>query len=101
VEAIEDAIIQNFEVGYHNPGSGAAEQPSTIQQGKKTFVLEVAGEGSDGSISISTEEIDFGTVKITEQKKLQVKLKNTANCAFFVELHFRNNRFEEGYQPPA
>lgn len=61
----------------------------------------MAGEGSDGSISISAEEIDFGTVKITEQKKLQVKLKNTANCAFFVELHFRNNRFEEGYQPPA
>lgn len=39
VEAIEDAIIQNFEVGYHNPGSGGAELPSTIQQGKKTFTL--------------------------------------------------------------
>ena len=40
VEAMEDAIIQNFEVGYHNPGSGSTEQPSSnIQQGRKTFTL--------------------------------------------------------------
>jgi hypothetical protein len=70
-------------VGYHNPGSGGTEQPSSVQ-GKKIFELEVVGEGSDGSISISSEEVDFGTVKITEQKKIQIKLKNTANCAFFV-----------------
>ena len=59
------------------------------------------GEGSDGSITISQEEVDFKTVKITEQKKMQVVLKNTSNCAFFVDIHFRNNRFEEGYMPPS
>ena len=51
------------------------------------------GEGSDGSIRISEEEIDFNTVKISEQKKLQFRLKNTANCSFFVELSIRNNKF--------
>jgi len=32
---------------------------------------------------------------------MSVTLKNTSNCAFFVDLHFRNNRFEEGYNPPS
>lgn len=45
--------------------------------------------------------MNFGTVKISEQKKLQFKLKNTANCAFFIDVRFQNNRFEEGYSPPS
>jgi hypothetical protein len=61
----------------------------------------VNGEGADGSIQISKEEIDFKTVKIGEQKKMQVTLKNTSNCAFFVDLQFKNNRFEEDYQIPS
>jgi hypothetical protein len=30
-----------------------------------------------------------------------VKLKNSSNCAFFVDLQFKNNRFEEGYETPT
>jgi uncharacterized protein YpiB (UPF0302 family) len=91
-----------LEVGYHNPGSGTAEnfQPNNSQS-KKIFNLEVNGEGSDGSIVISHEEIDFKTVKITEQKKINFTLKNTSNCAFFIDLHFKNNKFTEGYIPPT
>jgi hypothetical protein len=50
---------------------------------------------------ITPSEIDFKTVKITEQKKLQIILKNAGNCAFFVDLNFKNNRFDEGYIPPT
>jgi len=28
-------------------------------------------------------------------------LKNAGNCAFFVDLNFKNNRFDEGYVPPS
>lgn len=100
VEAIEQPITQSLEVGYHNPGSGGREEAGG-EGAVRRWELQVVGEGSDGSISLSAEEVDLGTVKITEQKKVEVRLKNTANCAFFVELQFRNNRFEEGYQPPS
>ena len=56
--------------------------------------LEKSKYEADGSIQISAEELNFKTVKIGEQKKMQVTLKNSANCAFFVDLQFRNNRFE-------
>ena len=59
------------------------------------------GEGSDGSIQISHEEIDFTTVQIGEQRKLCVTLKNSSTCAFFVDLQFKNNRFEDGYEIPT
>ena len=71
------------------------------QQQTKVFQLEVFGEGSDGSIEISEECLDFKSVRISEQKKMEFRLKNTANCAFFIDLHFQNNRFEDGYVPPS
>lgn len=40
-------------------------------------------------------------MKITEQKKINITLKNTSNCAFFIDLHFKNNRFEDSYTPPS
>jgi hypothetical protein len=43
---------------------------------------------------MSDEEIDFKTVKVGEQRKLQVTLKNSSGCAFFVDLQFKNNRFD-------
>ena len=49
VEAIEDILPHNLELGYHNPGSAIGEQPSN-EQSTKTFNIEVNGEGADGSI---------------------------------------------------
>jgi hypothetical protein len=89
-----------LELGYHNPGSGIEDQ-SSREQSRKVFNLEVFGEGADGSIQMSHEEIDFKTVKIGEQRKLQVTLKNSSSCAFFLDLQFKNNRFDENYQPPT
>lgn len=50
---------------------------------------------------MSHEEIDFKTVKIGEQRKLQVTLKNSSSCAFFLDLQFKNNKFDDNYQPPT
>jgi hypothetical protein len=100
IEAVEDYIVHNNELGYHNPGSAYSEAPSSKQFTTK-FSIEVYGEGSDGSINISQEEIDFKAVKIGEQKKLNIVLKNSSNCAFFVDLTFKNNRFEDNYTPPS
>ena len=95
VEAIEDILPHNLELGYHNPGSAITEgQSSFEQQTTKKFNIEVFGEGSDGSIQVSEEEINFKTVKIGEQRKLNVVLKNSSSCAFFIDLQFKNNKFE-------
>lgn len=48
------------------------------------------GEGSDGSINISEESINFGAVKITENKKMSVKIINASDCAFYVEVNLKN-----------
>jgi hypothetical protein len=42
VEAIEDFLPHNLELGYHNPGSGITEQPSDDQT-SKSFSIEVNG----------------------------------------------------------
>lgn len=38
IEAIEDSITHSLQVGYHNPGSGSAEQPSQ-ELGRRSFNL--------------------------------------------------------------
>lgn len=32
---------------------------------------------------------------------MNVVLKNSSSCAFFVDLQFKNNKFEEGYEVPT
>lgn len=46
----------------------------------------MVGEGSDGSIKVSKDEISFGAVKISESKKISVKVINTSECAFYADL---------------
>ena len=53
------------------------------------------GEGSDGSIQLSEENINFGAVKITENKKIGIKIKNTSDCAFYADVCLRNWSEEE------
>jgi hypothetical protein len=50
-------------------------------------------------LQISHEEIDFNTVKITEQKKMSFKIKNTADCAFFIDISLKNNDFNASHPP--
>lgn len=49
---------------------------------------------------MSQEEINFKTVKIGEHRKLNVVLKNSSSCAFFIDLQFKNNKFIDGYETP-
>lgn len=42
IEALEDIISQNLSIGYHNPGSGTADNFNSSgisQQSKKVFML--------------------------------------------------------------
>ena len=89
VEAVEVEPNFDLDCGYFRPGSGALKkekgEPMT-----KIFEIEVIGEGSDGCIQISEESINFGAVKITENKKMMVKIKNTSDCAFYAEVCLKN-----------
>ena len=63
--------------GYHRPGSGSAKKESGEPE-MRVFEIQVIGEGSDGCIQLSEENINFGAVKITENKKIGIKIKNTS-----------------------
>ena len=54
------------------------------------FEIEVNGEGADGSIKLSEQMIDFRTVKITENKKIGVQIKNISQCAFYLDIALKN-----------
>ena len=43
---------------------------------RNVFEVEVNGEGADGMIKLSQELINFKTVKISENKKISIQIKN-------------------------
>ena len=57
---------------------------------KNVFEVEVNGEGADGMIKLSEEQIDFKTVKISENKKIGVRIKNASECAFYLDITLKN-----------
>ena len=44
------------------------------------------GAGSDGLISISPENLDFGTITVGYTKTLSVTITNKSNCNLYIEL---------------
>lgn len=67
-------------IGFYNPGSGVMQKtaiktmkslegstPSTIR-----YDLEIIGAGSDGILSISPKDLDFGTITVGFSKTLSV-----------------------------
>ena len=46
--------------------------------------MQVRGSGGDGCLIINPQAIDFGVVKVSQHKKLNVKLKNISNTNFYV-----------------
>ncbi|MFO0117693.1 MAG: hypothetical protein ACK521_08800 [bacterium] len=80
------------QIGYHNPGSaslldGKTESISSINSYKTaTKSIMVIGAGSDGSIKISPEKLDFGTITVGFSKTLSVIITNSSNCNLYVEL---------------
>ena len=46
----------------------------------------IIGAGSDGSIQISPELLDFGTITVSFSKTLSVTITNSSHCNLYVEL---------------
>lgn len=86
----EVSSMMNAAVGYYNPGSGAENFVAESRPLKEVeYLVELFGEGSDGSLKLEKEELDFEVVKVSEQKKLKVKLQNVSGCTFFTELSLK------------
>jgi hypothetical protein len=77
-------LEQNL-IGYHLPGSGNPENPLKPRVlNEVSEVLQILGEGSDGSLQISPEVLNFEIVKVGFRKKLYATLQNPSNCSFNV-----------------
>ena len=55
---------------------------------KKTvrYDLEIVGAGSDGVITISPKDVDFGTITVGFAKTMSVQVLNKSNTNLYVEL---------------
>lgn len=66
---------------------GATESISSLNSYKTaTKSIMIIGAGSDGSIKISPEKLDFGTITVGFSKTLSVVITNSSNCNLYVEL---------------
>ena len=48
--------------------------------------IEFVGAGADGAISISPENLDFGTITVGYTKTLSVTITNKSSCNLYIEL---------------
>lgn len=55
--------------------------PTTVR-----YDLEIIGAGSDGILSISPKELDFGTITVGFAKTLSVQVINKSSCNLYIEL---------------
>lgn len=46
----------------------------------------IVGAGSDGSLQISPQHLDFGTITVGFTKTLQFNITNKSNCAMYIKL---------------
>jgi len=92
-------------VGFYNPGSGLMranggmnttmksikDSPATIR-----YDIEIIGAGSDGVLSLSPKDIDFGTITVGFAKTMSVTVINKSNCNLFIELKMAQRMEEDG-----
>jgi hypothetical protein len=88
------------QVGYFNPGSASFAEGSiesimttggnNYKQAMKNIMI--IGAGSDGSIKISPEKLDFGTITVGYSKTLSVVITNSSNCNLYIELKMQQVR---------
>jgi hypothetical protein len=81
------------QVGFFNPGSGltltgTANTKNLIDEGITTIrqAIQIIGAGNDGSIEISPQKLDFGTITVGESRTLSIILTNKSSCNLFIEL---------------
>lgn len=86
-------------VGYFNPGSGltltsnfntsGGAMESTLKLNRAVNSgksMQIVGAGSDGMISISPDNLDFGTITASFSKTLSVVITNKSSCNLYIEL---------------
>ena len=82
------------QVGFFNPGSGLTltdTQRSVANEGiiQIRQAIQIIGAGNDGSIEISPQRLDFGTLTVGESRTLSISLTNKGSCNLFVELQMK------------
>lgn len=94
-------------VGFYNPGSGLmrtggatlkstkAALPSSVPQTVR-YDIEIIGAGSDGVLTLSPKDIDFGTITVGFAKTMSVTVVNKSNCNLFIELKMAQRVEEDG-----
>lgn len=97
-------------VGFYNPGSGllrASGYKSTRSLMDTThaakpnnatirYDIEIIGAGSDGVLSLSPKDIDFGTITVGFAKTMSVTVINKSNCNLYIELKMAQKMEEDG-----
>ena len=74
-------------VGFYNPGSGVNSKEIQKYETKAVrYDLEIVGAGSDGVVTLSPKEIDFGTITVGFAKTLSVQITNKSNTNLYIEL---------------
>lgn len=67
----------------NNNRSQLSQMQQTLSSSK---FIEILGAGADGMISISPENLDFGTITVGYTKTLSVTITNKSNCNLYIEL---------------
>ena len=86
-------------VGFYNPGSGLMRTAPTKSLKSPAVVrydIEIIGAGSDGVLTLSPKDIDFGTITVGFAKTMQVTVVNKSNCNLFIELKMAQRVEEDG-----
>jgi hypothetical protein len=93
-------------VGFYNPGSGLMRTSGgskslthkTITKDAATirYDIEIIGAGSDGVLTMSPKDIDFGTITVGFAKTMSVTVINKSNCNLFIELKMAQRVEEDG-----
>ena len=60
------------------------------------YDIEIIGAGSDGILTLSPKDIDFGTITVGFAKTMQVTVVNKSNCNLFIELKMAQRMEEDG-----
>ena len=89
-----DRVAHN--VGFFNPGSGNSLTDTTGSNKNHGILsireaIQIIGAGNDGSIDISPQRLDFGTITVGESRTLSIILTNKGSCNLFVELKMQTD----------
>ena len=97
-------------VGFFSPGSGLTltnhmnnqSQLSMMQQSPASSkFVQIVGAGADGMISISPENLDFGTITVGYSKTLSVTITNKSDCNLYIELKMKQTNSNDDNQDAA